>query len=345
MRTLFTSAILLLVGHVALLAQNNGQPDTLLLEPVVGNPIEFMLSAPSGFDELWVNYDEDAAIGYCVSGGETPLGWFIERDFGFINPEETENDCFTSCSYLKDGVANKNWLILPPVLIPDETYQLCWRSLVTEGPAYMDGYKVLVSTASNLPSSMDFQHNLFTAAETIKPIIPGNYTIYPDDYIFSDGYIHANGFTDTNYYFLLAADGPLRGRLEPHCVSLSEFSGETIYIAFLHDSQDDSQLQLDDIIVTNTTTSVSHLPSANFLEFNALPNPATDHTYVQWSLKQAEPGQLQLLDFSGKLIQQHQVGAYTSGSFYLPLAGLPGGVYQCVLQTASGYATRKVVKM
>lgn len=343
MRTFYTILFVFIAFGQQLSAQSGGtQPDTLLNEPVIGNPINMMLSAPTGDDNLWVNYDQDAKPGYCVKSGVTPNGWYIERDFSFPDSIFTENKAFTSCSYLLGGAQNKNWLILPPIFIPDDSYWLLWRSLSAEGPAYLDGYKVLASTASNLPASGDFSQVLFKAAEMVDFVNPGNFSLDLDDYIFSDGYIHANGYTDTSYFYLLSPDGPYAGKLEPHQVKLNGFAGQTIYIAFYHDSKDDLILQLDDIIVTQTTAT--RQPD-NFLNFDIMPNPALSSTYVVWTLKKPEPGRLQLRDQSGTLLLEKNFSAYEQGQLFLELGGLPSGVLHCTLQTASGMATRKLVKL
>jgi len=342
MRTLYCALLIsMAIWHHAT-AQKGVFPDTLIIEPVIGDPVSFMLPAPSGFDIDWVNYDQDMVEGFCVESDVTPNGWFIESDFGFLDPTQTTNDVFTSCSYLQSGIRNHNWLILPPIYIPDDTYQLCWRSLVSEGPAFTDGYKVLASTASNLPG--DFNDVLFTAAEMIKPVNPNIQTLNPADYIFSAGYIHANTFTDTNYFFLLPPNGPYRGRLEPHCVSLSGYAEQAVYIAFHHDSKDDSQLQLDDINISKNTSSAVYYPS-NVLKFNVSPNPVVSGAYVNWTMRQPEAGRLLLHDLSGRLVMEKQFSAYEHGQFFLPLEGFASGVYQCSIQTPSGQSTIKLAKM
>lgn len=344
MKTPSSTLLVFLLSSTALWAQSVTALDTLINEPVIGNPISQMLTFPTGFDDNWVNFDDDMLEGFCVQDEETPFGWFIEGDFGFLNPSATNNEAFTSCSYLVGGERNQNWLILPPITIPDTTYQLCWRSLPFEGPAFMDGYQVLVSTASNLPSSGDFSHHLFTAAEMIKPVNPNVLTLNPADYVFSNGYIHANAYTDTNYYFFVPPDGPLRGRLEPHAVSLADFAGQTIYVAFYHNSKDDSQLQIDDIIISRNTHFVA-TKSLEFLSrFDILPNPVVNSTYVNWTMEKPEAGVLRLLDTQGKVMLEKAFGAYEQGSLFLELDQIPPGAYLCALQTAQGRSVKKLMK-
>ncbi|MBL7828777.1 MAG: T9SS type A sorting domain-containing protein [Saprospiraceae bacterium] len=333
-------AALLLSG--SLFAQNFAA-DTLIIERVIGDPIQDMLIFPSGNDVQWINYDEDLAEGLCViNGEETPIGWFSEVDFSFLNPLETDNYAFTSCSYLFTGERNHNWLILPPIFIPDETYHFFWRSLTYEGPAFTDGYKVMASTAGNLPD--EFSTELFKAAEMIKPVVANQYTLNPADYVFSNGYIHANGFTDTNYYFFNPPDGPLRGKLEPHSVSLAPFAGQTIYLAFHHDSRDDSQLQIDDILVAKELSSPVQ-PTTDWIQFQIIPNPAGAQTYINWQMKKPEPGRLLLIDQQGKTVLQKSFSAYEQGSLFLELEHVTPGVYECVLQTELGRVSKRLVRL
>lgn len=339
----FTTWALWCLAASSIAAQANAQSDTLIIEQVIGDPVGQMLLLPSGNDDVWVNFDQDEEIGHCVENGETPLGWYEEIDYSFADPFATDNYCFTSCSYLDGGVRNFNWLILPPIYLPDDSYRLNWRSLAFEGPAFTDGYKVLASTASNLPASGDFSTELFRAAETVKPVNPNNLTLNPADYIFSSGYIQANGYTDTNYYFFLPPDGPLRGKLEPHSVSLAQFSGQTIYLAFLHDSKDDSQLQIDDILVSNDLTGAHDAQPG--IQFEITPNPVANQAYVSWDPQQATSGDLLLFDMTGKQVLSRHFAPNENVRIHLDFGGFSPGVYQCVMQSSNGYGVKKLIKL
>jgi hypothetical protein len=175
---------------------------------------------------------------------------------------------------------------------------------------------VLVSEASNVPDSGDFGDTLFTAAQ-MTGFLTNGAPLALSAYTFSEGYIHANGFTDTSYYFLEVSgnDSLYRGRLEPHAVSLSAYSGKTIYIGFLHDSDDDVLLQLDDILVSNTVSS-TQAPSSNILSFRALGNPVREGLYLDWQLKNAEALQLHIADQSGRLLLSRSFSAQPGHTWY-----------------------------
>lgn len=324
--------------------QSSGQAlDTLLQHTFEGilDPADTMLNIPTGDDQHWVNYDQDNKVGLCVSNGQTPKGWYWESDLGFSDPNMANNYAFTSCSYLKQpNPQNRNWLITSPVHIPDDTYWLGWRSLSYYGPDFMDGYRVLVSTTTNLTPA--FTDTLFNAAQTVQSFQAGSLDL--NDYLFSGGYIHANGYTDPDYFFVdFEGNNPFyHGKLEPHSVNLSKYAGQTIYIAFLHDSFDDFQLQVDDILVSNPMVSTS-APS-NLLYFNVFPNPVGDFAYLNWKTQIPQSGRLSIVDPSGKVVFEKSFNTRVDGQIYLDAQGFAAGIYFCRLETATGIFTKKLIK-
>ncbi|MBC7774481.1 MAG: T9SS type A sorting domain-containing protein [Phycisphaerae bacterium] len=345
MKTFCTFFAIFLLAATLFGQANDLSPDTLLQHTFEGllDPADSMLPQPTGDDIQWVNYDQDNKKGLCVSNGITPKGWYWESDLGFSDPNMADNYAFTSCSFLdpNGSLQNKNWLITSPVYIPDSTYWLCWRSLSYYGPDFMDGYRVLVSTSTNLPSG--FTDTLFSAAQTVDRFVKGSLDL--NDYLFSPGYIHANGYTDTAYFFIDTE--PLgdfyHGKLEPHSVSLANYAEQNIYIAFFHDSYDDFQLQVDDILVTNTKVSAS-IPS-NFVYFNVLPNPVHDFAFVNWKTQTPQAGHLSVVDQSGRIVFEKEFNARAEGQIHLDAQGFAPGIYYCKLQTATGQATKMLVKM
>jgi hypothetical protein len=326
-------------------AQSSGPvPDTLLIHTFEGelDPADTMLAQPSGFDVHWVNYDQDNKQGACVFNGPTPKGWYWESDLGTNNPSQASNFALTSCSFLNSAnPQNRNWLITPPVHIPDDSYLLGWRSLSYYGPDYMDGYKVLVSTGSNLPGS--FKDTLFVAAQTITSLNLGSLVL--SDYIFSSGYIHANGYTDQDYFFVDFEGGQpfYHGKLEPHTASLAKYSGQTVYIAFLHDSFDDFQLQLDDILVSNPTVGAKEVP--NVRRFALFPNPCAEGAYLHWELQKPQKTVLSARDLLGNVLFRKPFEDYADGRYYVETANWPAGTYICQIETPSGTASRLLFKL
>lgn len=346
----YISTLFCLCYTIGLYAQTGFfMPDTLVQEFFVDDPTPFMLPAPTGDDEIWVNYDVDQAPALCVSGEPTPNGWYWESDLGFADPEEADNYAFTSCSFLdlpSPQSHNRNWLIINPLFIPDTSYWLCWRSLAFQGPMFLDGYKVLASTASNDPANGDFTDTLFQAAQMISPVNTiGSLSL--SAYNYSPGYIQANGYTNPDYYFLDTSNPNTpfyRGRLEPHTVSLHAYAGQWIYIAFLHDSDDDNLIQIDDILVANNETTATTSP-ADILSFQILGNPSRQDVYFSWNLKSAQTTRLSISSQNGQLMLEKTFDQQQIQNWHTDIKQWEPGIYYCTLQTTSGQTTGRLVKI
>lgn len=338
----FLPTLLLLGCGLASNAQFFSIPDTLLVQHFTVDPSDTMLDFPSGFDLQWVNWDADNLPALCEP--QTPRNWYWENDLGDLT-DPPVNFAFTSCSYLPNGQPNENWLITPPIFIAHTSAELSWRSSPFEGPGYLDGYKVLVSTAGNEPFFGVFTDTLFVAAEMLD-LLNGN-SLDPDDYVFSPGYVHANRYTNTDYFFLAHPFPNIsvyRGRLEPHTVSLAQYVGQTIYIAFLHDSADDNTLQIDDIAVVQDQGIGTTAPILPELYLQVRPNPVADAALVTWQNVAAQKGLLIVSDMLGRTVLEHPIERLSAGQTRVPFGGLPAGTYSCTLRTPIGQQTVLVVK-
>lgn len=315
---------------------SNSSPDTLIQEHFEFDPEPFMSLLPTGSNSEWVNFDEDKKTAF----GGLPGRWYWERDLA--DPDTINgNDCFTSSSPTIGFFRTKNWLILPPVFIPDQSFWLYWRSQPLEGPGFMDGYSVLLSTQSNSPASGHFTDLLFKAAETIK--LPTTPSLNPNDFTFSSGYVHADRFTKSEYFYV--EEGPFgpfyRCKFEPHRISLAKYAGKMVYIAFLHDAFEDNILQLDDIVVANaSTTSVPYL--SNIQAFNLVNNQ--DGLYINWALAQPEEPVLWIAGSDGRILLQKKFERGETELWYFDHRSIPPGIYYCTLQTQHGRLTKKWIK-
>lgn len=343
---LFFSVLLLLAGSHFLSGQPNGAPDTLLVLNFSNPDDTLMLPAAGGNDTDWVNWDGDQLETGCGEQGQDPVpgAWYRESDLGETTGGPV-NYAYTSCSWLAEIKPNNNWLITPPIQISDSSYRLSWRSMSFQGPQHLDGYKVVVSESLNLPDTAYFKDTLFAAAEML-----GNQAIYSlnlEDYQFSPGYIHADSYQDLNYFFidpnLGGDDGLFHGKLEPHTVSLADYTGKTIYIAFVHDSENDFILQIDDIVVSNQTSAVRDIPELT--RFSVQPNPVRGSAIISWELSRPLPGlSLRLSNLSGQMIWDTPLGNASHANYLFDANALAPGVYFCTLLTDNGQSTRKLVK-
>lgn len=329
----------LLTAAYAAGAQVRLAPDTLLDQRFEVDPTDTMLPFPFGDDLQWVNWDADRIPPLCDNG--RVLGnWYWDSDLGDTTGM---NNAFTSCSFLANKDApNENWLITPPISITDTQAVLTWRSLSLEGPGYHDGYKVLVSTTSNAPYEGSFADTLFVAAEMLgEPLF---FSLDPKDFNFSPGYVHANWYRDSTYFFLPTDNFPSnRGRMEPHSVSLSAYVGKKIYIAFLHDSQYDNTLQIDDIVVVQGVSVSAPEPLLPVTVLRVQPNPVHDFARLFFS-EALRPQRLQITDAMGRVMAVRALPGLPADNVLADLSALPPGVYLAVLEADRLVQSVRLVK-
>lgn len=279
-----------------------------------------------------------------------------------IYPEGDSNLVFASSSWLQGFEnGNRNWLITPPIEVVDDKAMLYWKAAPRQGPRYMDGYSVRISTTEFNPGIYDennldmifgdFTDLLFAAAQMDVPLPSNSATLEVDsfNYFPEDGYIHAQSFTDSNYYWLEDGGDAYIGLLEPQGFSLADYAGQTIYIAFLHDSDDDNLITIDDILVMGTEPAVSNrdIQVTDFRLFT-YPNPVDNFLVVNYQLEQPVGTiELDLYNMEGRLMQSFNELANYQGSHTqrVDLRQLPGGQYNLVLRVDDKQvSTRKVIR-
>jgi hypothetical protein len=346
-----TLAILLALMPLTLF----GQMDTLLFEDFQDQSLEPGVDIfPEGSNTNWVNYDEDGL----EDANDRGQDWFLDVDQIQASQDSIaaadSNFVYMSSSWLSgflDG--NRNWLITPPIQIVDDQATFHWKSAPFQGPRYMDGYSVLVSTGENY--DIDFTDTLFRAAQMGLPLPNGNSdaeinAFNVDSFVFApaDAYVHADRYTLEDYFILAdSADTFYTGGLEPHSVSLSAYAGETIYIAILHDSDDDNLIYVDDILVmgTNPSSSVDG-PVANDIRLVTYPNPVTNYVNVLFRVDEPAMVSLELIDMNGQrvLAKRTQERLIGEQSLRLNLSSLPAGNYNAVLNIDGQNYVRQLVK-
>jgi len=339
MKNLTNLFLLFLLSNIAA-----AQLDTILFENFQVDPFPTMISSSSGSDTSWVNFDEDGLA--TAFGTEASKRWFWDEFFTdpFDSITGVNNYIGASLSFLDGGaLGNRNWLILPPVEVQDDSYMLHWQSAPNQMPRYMDGYVVLTSSSGN-NTDTDFNDTLFVAASMESFTGDGQNTDF-SNFTFTSGYVHADGGTLTDY--VADAGGTiLRGLLEPHSVSLQNYVGETIYIAFLHNSDDDEQLGLDDILITRSMVSNTNEIAHKDFRLECYPVPANHRMNFNFNLEKKSSVSYKILDAKGQLMQSRYLGELTRGahSQMLQIDELPSGVYLLNLQVGASVVAEQFVK-
>ncbi len=307
------------------------QSDTLLYENFDVDPTATYLPFNSGNDTQWVNFDADALS----DANGRPQEWFWSEG-GFADVDSTDA-CLFSSSWLTGFLpGNRNWLFTPPIQIVDASAVLSWESAPRQTPLYIDGYSILVSTTDNIETS--FTDTLFQAGQYLAGA-GFDFTAYT----FSPGFVH--GADGTYIQFDPASDSSrFIGELRPFTASLAQYSGQTIYIAFLHDSDDDNLIAIDDIMVTGTLVGLNE--SQNNIGLSVFPNPASDKIELSYLLSSSSPVIADVYDIKGSKVLTVSKGMQIAGAQKLALdvSQLSSGSYSVVLKAGGTTVTSKFVK-
>jgi len=324
--------LLLSVCALSLAGIVNAQNDTLVYENFDVDNTASYLPINSGNDQTWVNLDADGIPDF----NGRPQEWFWSES-GFADVDSSDG-CLFSSSWLQGfAPGNRNWLMLPPITVVDANAQLSWKSAPRQTPSYIDGYSVLISTTDNNESS--FTDVAFQAGQYLTgqgPAFSG--------YTFSTGFVHGEDGTYIQPDPANAAGDANFGEQRPFTYSLAQYQGQTIYIAFLHDADDDNLISLDDILVTGTFASLSE--NAADVALSVFPNPAVEKVELSYILEKTGQVYAEIYDAKGAKVMDISRGFQIAGNQKLSInvASLQAGIYNVVLNAAGKSVSAKFVK-
>lgn len=331
---------LLAIGFVMASAATSNAQDTLVYESFnfqsfYDSMIDDVVPPPgSATDTLWYSYDQDGLTDGSGSGTR-PGGWFAVQPF---SPVDTLNNVSIAAnSWFTSPALSDNFLISPSYTLQLHD-TLFWKSAPSQTPRYLDGYKVLISTTTN--DDLAFTTTLFTAAEMTSL---GTDTVF-STYGFSSGFVHGQ---DGTYIDFATTSAPIlhNGQLRPFSVPLDAYAGQTVFIAFLHESFDDNLISIDDFMIrgTNLVTGVQEHTSE--LGLNVFPNPSVDVAQVNYNLTSNSNVTISIYDVTGKLISKENKGSQDAGRHFsmINTAAMANGFYTVSVQTDNTVSTTKMI--
>lgn len=155
-------------------------------------------------------YDEDKLT---PSKFMSSVGFAVDNPWVLIKDSNTSTNTFIGSTSQYDPVGQADdWMVLPAIQVTDEGYVLEWYSQAYKFDA-RDGLKVFITTTGNKPA--DFP------AEPVWEVEEEEVGATED---FEGEFIH-------------------------HTISLDEYIGKTIYIAFVNQSYDKALIAIDDVKV------------------------------------------------------------------------------------------------
>lgn len=163
---------------------------------------------------------------------------------GWIRREDFANNVADSTAYSTSwtsptGLVNR-WMWTPLISGINASTVLTWNGIALDA-SFPDGYEVRVMTAAAGPPTG------------------------------SNGAI-GNQITNSSVVFSVAAEA---STWTPHSVSLSAFAGQSIYIAFRNNSNDQFLLLIDDVSVENPSNNNAVMSTSDTLEYTLTPTRQT----------------------------------------------------------------------
>jgi hypothetical protein len=321
------------------------QKDTLLFEGFEKTDLAKMVTAPTGKETVWVNWDKDAK-----APGEGIFGnWYAAPEIyqAQVTKPAVYNQTAHSLSWLKgEAPGSTNVLISPPITITDDKSTLSWQSCPLQGPEFMDGYKVLISVASNDLTKAK-PDTAFVAAEVTS--YSGPAVTDPLDlkqWKFSKGYIHANGYKLKQYWDTTNVAIFYRGRLEPHTVSLAKYKGKKIFVHFYHDSSDDFIFELDNVLVRSNQPVGTKDELASAVRFTTYPNPVVNLINVLYRLEKETAVQVSVVNVKGeRILELYKGNALGEMNHDFDVSNLPQGSYFITLKVGDKITSQPFMKM
>jgi hypothetical protein len=340
--------ILLASALLFLSAPSVKAQDTLLYQNFQAATLGFdTLNFPPGIttDAAWHDYDMNGGL----ASGTTyrPKQWFqtltVSAFDSLLADGVTQNVVMASNSWFTPAAAAYDLLITPSVVLgPHDT--LFWKSAPRQTPRYLDGYQVLLSNSNNDPAS--FTNVLFTAAEMTGT--PASNDVNFATHTFSSGFVHGQDMTYIDPTPSTGATAAYKGRLRPFSVPLNAYAGQTVFIAFNHNSFDDNLITIDDIMIRSKTPASTVGIQSNETQEASLkvyPNPAKEVANIYFTVTAETEAVMSVYDLAGKLVYSENKGTMAAGTHFATVntAVLAKGFYTVTLQTNNGRTTAKLI--
>lgn len=228
----------------------------------------------------------------------------------------------------------------------------CWKFIDADGDGYNWNPNYLLG--SDTPQGHNGSYGVAGSASWVNnPLTPDNWMIMPAIDLPAGSSLFLSWFAkgqdadyaEEHYSVYISTTGrsvndftnavvteTTTGEWRGHNVSLADYAGQTIYVAFRHYNVTDMfYLDIDDITISDTQVSIDDVDNINVAVY---PNPVSDVLNIRGE------GilQIELMDVNGRTVM-------TSGATsQLNLSGMAAGLYMVRVITNDGVHTQKIVK-
>jgi hypothetical protein len=317
--------IYLLIGAGAIAVSANAQRSTSVHGTLTNHAVEYranesravgdtiMYLSPvyysgNGVDASFQVIGEDLDL---LSSSTTNM--FPDPDFGLfystatwdMMPWDVDSAFFYAATSWFDSPGQAdNWLEMGPITMPAGAATLSWY--VKNNPSYRDGYEVMMNTSGL--SSGDFSDANFYSRTDIGNVFNAADTTWTQ----------------------VTVNVP------------ASYMGQTVYLAFHHNANDQDVLYLDEFLLKEATVGVHELNN-DFTLSEVFPNPANTNTNFNINLKLGADVAYTITDLSGKVLVSQKELNRPAGSNRISLntEGLANGMYYLNVSAGNTKLTKK----
>ena len=273
-------------------------------------------------DSIFTNFDEDNISDYNGLAG----GWFV-GNFGNGGSDSTESVALSSSWLANFQPGTRNPLRLPALYLPDALPTFSWRSAPALGNLYLDGYTVVIST------DPDFYY--YVGASDCDTLMHFAQNLNNDELQFSSGTQHDS--FDSLAPINISTTTQYPGKLKTWEVSLAAYAGQSVYISFLHNSDDDNFIAIDDILVKGTY-SATGINNLNSNIYNIYPNPTSNTINIDID-NSSDITSIEIYNAIGQRI--HHTNNFKK---QIDISEFQSGVYFLSIETLKGRTTKQIIK-
>lgn len=231
------------------------------------------------------------------------------------------------------GFADTAWMVIESGLLESfAALSLSWY-VDDAGPAddWMILPKITVAEGSTLS---------WTAISTTSS---GN---FPDSYqvLINAGEPTFESF-EANGAILLTVDPEESESPQMRDVSLADYAGQDVHIAFRNITPSGDALLIDDITITEGILSSTPALAPDHFQLQVQPNPVQGQAIIKYTLEHSSPAQLIVRNINGQQVMQANLGQQGAGQqqVHWDTAGLAAGLYTITVQTAEAVGTIKAI--
>ena len=127
-------------------------------------------------------------------------------------------------------------------------------------------------------------------------------------------------------------------QITPTIIDLSNYTGETIYLAWVNNYTNGNLVSIDNIEVTGTTLSTDSFSSDAIL---VSPNPVSDVLSIS-NVKNIKLSSYALIDNNGRIIKENSLNV--DSNFTIDVSDLSNGIYFLKLVSENETLTKKIIK-